>query len=570
MSATGFDETEGSIQVLLLMEALRVLIGVSLGVLLMHWNRNRKRTSGWYFRGMLAFWMLFVLFVQLRMSEMQEIEFEFLFDATPPSVGEADAKANANSNANANDFDTLAPEFDADSPIVGMENLRRENLRKTLDLVSSSLEKASGGGGSGNCSPDDVFPCGCDWKCYLMLNPDVAEALDWTEEIVTAHYRHFAKKEARSCDCAVNTRSYPYCCHLYPQVQNIGHGLTENGLDAHRCGPVVAFEFTELDKTDVIHAQYLEFAKILNTTVTTTDECLLYYHSNPGSHPSDGRGRLQAYSKLVDGHRPWYDALETARGLRETSQRVLRFCGIEPDRFKPYPYDDPTGGREDVYEPLVERRPSRSVLIVVRRPMRTLLNYGDLLSVCRELKLSCRILDTATFWKEEVPNKSGALCHVLREFNRDDPLVIGVAGAELFYALFSQLRVFVTSFMVQKTYHPNPGCRFGKKTNPLVEKTEPTPEEIVHDNLVCKGYGIGTDPYFLEFAFMYGARIQLIGSDGVNSTLDETNRKKAQCINSPYYCQDRIADVEEVKTELQKMIHEGTLLTRKFAATDTD
>ena len=79
-----------------------------------------------------------------------------------------------------------------------------------------------------------------------------------------------------------------------------------------------------------------------------------------------------------------------------------------------------------------------------RDPMRKLLNTQTLYNMCRELGLDCRIFEPSKFfWKP--PEDGNYLCNAVRELNRDDPVVIGVQGAEMTYPLLLGHRLFLMS-----------------------------------------------------------------------------------------------------------------------------
>ena len=336
-----------------------------------------------------------------------------------------------------------------------------------------------------------------------------------------------------------------YCCNLVYH-DNIGHAMTETVLDLHRCGPVVAPGVVPRakDPRTPIDKQILQVAKLLNKTVVSKNLCHTYYFDmNPTAHP-DG-GRLHAYSRMNVGYRTWYDAIPNSNSLRDIQNTILKSCDLEPIKFKDDPYDE----HRDPYDRNLERRPSRSVMIVKRDPMRKLLNTEELLTMCKHLNLDCRIFEANRFF-QETPDDTDYLCHALKEFNKDDPLVIGNQGAEMTYALLSGLRMFLMAF--SEDFEPNPGCRIGNHT---LEG-----EEQVATNLICKGYGKGVDVFFSEFASMYGAKINAIHSTADQTTFDKWKSEK-QCKGAPYYCTDRTADIEDVRKKLEHLISDGKLVT---------
>ena len=413
-----------------------------------------------------------------------------------------------------------------------------------------------------------------NWRCYLMHNPDLMGGLKWTKDDAELHYLLMGQKERRRSSCRKEQERVnilkamegdkedpfklkeKYCCYLNYH-SNIGHVLTDNALDLFRCGSVVSFLGKEWQFDNSINKQFFQAGAVLDTKVLPREQCVDYYDKNQGKHPQTGR--LKAYTKMTGGFETWYDARETSNRLREIQKELLGSCGLAPLQYKPDPAAAGGGGGndEDPYELLENRKPARSVMIVRRHPMRKLLNADKLLEMCQQLNLNCRIFEPSKFFAK-APENDDYLCSALREFQRDDPIVVGVMGAEMTYALLSGLRLFLMSF--NKNFHPGTGCRIGYD-NSTVEG-----ELQIEKGLICRGYAKGMDPFFQEFAFNYGAKITpIVSSEDPGSMEALKNSTKTQCIKHAYYCADRIADVEYVKTELQNLIDSGELLPKRGA-----
>mmetsp|Transcript_11914 Transcript_11914/g.28235 ORF Transcript_11914/g.28235 Transcript_11914/m.28235 type:complete len:494 (-) Transcript_11914:1793-3274(-) len=409
------------------------------------------------------------------------------------------------------------------------------------------------------------------WQCYLMHNPDLMKSLKWTKDDAELHYLLMGSKEKRRSSCRKEqertnilkefegAKDDPfglkdkYCCYLNFH-ENIGHVLTDNGLDLNRCGPVVSFLGSDYEKDSSVNKQFFQAGKLLNTKVVPREQCIDYYGKNPDEHPKVGR--LKAYTRMDGGFETWYDATETSNQLRAVQKAMLESCGLDPIRYKPVVSDGGDGDDEDPYELVADRRPARSVMIVRRDPMRKLLNVKPLERMCTGLGLDCRVFEASRFFAKP-PEDDDYLCAALREFNRDDPVVIGVMGAEMTYALLSARRIFLMAF--NKNYHPRAGCRIGNNATKLEAE-----EERIDNGLICRGYAKGMDPFFMEFAFNYGARLTPIHSaEDPESLKTLVNSTKKQCIKSPYYCADRNADVANVQTELEELIRTGQLLPKR-------
>lgn len=342
-----------------------------------------------------------------------------------------------------------------------------------------------------------------------------------------------------------------WCCNLQHQY-NIGHAVTESSVDLYSCGPAVSFMSNEWQKDKPVNAQIKEISDLFNTQLMKRDSCIEYYENNPDKHPKTDR--LQAYSRMKSGlekEKNWYDAKETSTILRLTQYKILTDCGLKVKQFKKV-----TEGDEDPYEPIEDRPPSRSVMLVLRNPMRKLLNIQTLYNMCLKMGLDCRIFEASKFFLEP-PEDSTYLCNALREFDRNDPVIIGVQGAEMTYPLLLGHRLFLLSLAKKNC---RAGCRIGNTT--IAEG-----EVQAAPNLICScshgSAGGGFDAFFAEFAFNYGANITTIVSYVDEASLAaQVNSTKRQCINSPQYCADKYADVEHVKEKLEELINTGQLLPK--------
>ena len=337
-----------------------------------------------------------------------------------------------------------------------------------------------------------------------------------------------------------------WCCHLQYHG-NIGHAVTEMSIDMHSCGPAVSFLYSFWKKDNPVKSQVKQISDLFNTQMMQVKPCIEYYYNNPDKHPKTGR--LQAYSQMKSGieiEKNWYDAKETSTSLRLGQHKILTDCGFKAKQFKKV-----TDGDEDPYESIEDRPPSRSVMLVLRNPMRKLLNIQTLYNMCLEMGLDCRIFEPSKFFSEP-PEDGTYLCNALREFGRDDPVIIGVQGAEMVYPLLLGHRLFLLSTAKKNT---RTGCRIGNTTI-AEDETQLAP------NLICR-LSSGIDPFFMEFAFHYGARITTIASHvDLDSLVAQKNATKRQCINLPSYCADKHADVEHVKEKLGELINTGQLLPK--------
>ena len=191
-------------------------------------------------------------------------------------------------------------------------------------------------------------------------------------------------------------------------------------------------------------------------------------------------------------------------------------------------------------------------MLVLRNPMRKLLNIQTLYNMCLKMGLDCRIFEASKFFLEP-PEDSTYLCNALREFDRNDPVIIGVQGAEMTYPLLLGHRLFLLS-PAEKNCRA--GCRIGNTT--IAEG-----EYQAAPNLICSRCGMGIGQFFREFAFNYGANITTIVSYMDKASLvAQVNSTKMQCIDAPQYCADKYADVEHTKEKLEELINTGQLLPK--------
>ena len=352
------------------------------------------------------------------------------------------------------------------------------------------------------------FPPGCSWDCYVNRYPDLQKQ-NFTEKEALDHFNKRGRiREGRTCHCV-----YFHCCDIQCE-KNAGHALTENVADLYQCRPVLAFRGSCNSKN---HPHFLQVANILNYThVVTPYECNEYYHSNPPSLSiqNNETKRLVAYSRMShrDNHR--YDGIEVARILRDYQAKIMRSCGLSPPK-----YTANFGGEvvESQYKQLVSRPASSSVVIVVRHPMRKLLNYKQILSLCQDMKLQCSVFSAGHFFHQP---ESDNLCHVLRQFQ--GKLVIGVQGAEIFYPLFLGERLFLMVHNIDLA-RPMDFRRIGNTTK--------SDEVAVALNLIRKGNAQQQfDPYFPEFSAMFGADLTPILSSIDSESLEiARNSTKTQC-----------------------------------------
>jgi hypothetical protein len=251
-----------------------------------------------------------------------------------------------------------------------------------------------------------------------------------------------------------------------------------------------------------------------------------------------------------------YNILYTARVLREAQQKMLSSCGMDPPNYLNIEQEQvQVVGRDNRnrFEPLVDRPPSQSVIVVERRPMRRLLNAQDILSTCRDLKLECSLFDANEYFSPKNQGESDNFCDVLKQF-QGIPLVVGVQGAEMFYPIFLALRVF----LVTPTYDPNMSTdarRIGNVTGPGETQAAP--------NLVSGGT-LQFDRYFPEFGMIFGSDLTPIQSKvDIESGKFWRNSTKQQCKNQNNYCADLTANINNVRTNLEQLIKEGKLLQAK-------
>jgi len=358
----------------------------------------------------------------------------------------------------------------------------------------------------------------------------------------------------------------PYCCIL-TKWSNAGHALTENVLDLHRCGPVVSFITNEPKKnTQPSQFQFLQIEKMLNKKRVTEQECIDFYRFNPTMHPKGER--MAAFSTMSvkvnpnRGNNPnkivgWdYDAVEVAKGLRFVQGKVLSLCGMKIPKYRDFDlgfYGSNRSSADDVnpdlYEQLIERPPSTSVIIIKRKD-RTILNFQQILEMCQGLNLSCRMLDTESFFQQ---SKSRDICTGLKMFKNS--VVIGAQGAEIVYPLYTSSRLLLVTNMSENTDVPTRACRFG---NHLKQKEH----QITTDLIERLSPGSGIKMYFREFAAHFGSQQTAITGKIDQESLEHV-KAILQCKNDPRYCADLNADISQIKSQLETLMRDGKLLSAR-------
>ena len=237
-----------------------------------------------------------------------------------------------------------------------------------------------------------------------------------------------------------------------------------------------------------------------------------------------------------------YDAFLAARALREAQERMLLSCGIDPPKF------NGINDNETQFQQLILRQPSKSVIIVVHRPMRQFLNADQILSLCQEMKLSCSIFDANDFFSQA---PSDNFCFVLKQF-QDNPLVIDVQGVELFYPLLLSLRFFLLIGKEFNSTAPIDARRFGNLTKPG--------EIQCATNLIRNSQERSFDEYFPEFSAIFGGYLTPIHSAVDSRSLEVArNSTKEQCEKSSF-CADLTANLDDVRIKLEQLIQDGNLL----------
>ena len=216
----------------------------------------------------------------------------------------------------------------------------------------------------------------------------------------------------------------------------------------------------------------------------------------------------------------------------------------------------------------VETTPAKRVIIVVRRPMRILMNADELMMMCTNLKVSCEIIYMDEYWSRK---ETSDLCYVLKTF--ENSVVIAMQGAEIVYPLLLGVR----QILVSPT--KNKGQRSGGDL--MHYGTAQTGEIQSYTNLVQSARPpVVLQDFFTEFALHFGSELNAVSGkvydprDSIIPNKMEIISKNTPCVvkeevkkylafkdtNIQMYCLDMDADVGETKAILEKYIRDGHLL----------
>jgi len=352
-----------------------------------------------------------------------------------------------------------------------------------------------------------------------------------------------------------------HCCQMQ-NYGNTGHLLTENVLDLYRCGRVVVFAGRSPIPTMASSFHFSQIADILHTKVKSMKECTEFYkYNNTSFHPEGAR--MAAYSQMSSKFNPnglhWdYDAIEVANGLRYVQMKVLLHCGMNTSKYKDFQLAKNRTGTVndgDLFEQLVDRSPSTSVTIV-RRDTRVLLDVVKIYSMCQGLNLTCRIINTSTFFKKP---KAKDLCFVLKKF--ESTVTIGAMGAELIYPYYTYGTTLLHIFDLSREHAYSDKSSHAYRFGNHIEEGE---EQIIHNLIRKHSTNAGIDRFFSEFSAHFGNKNKAIRGALDNDSLYHVMISSTQeaCKVNPYYCADIYSNETQLRIELKTLIADGNLLTK--------
>ncbi len=354
------------------------------------------------------------------------------------------------------------------------------------------------------------------------------------------------------------------CCMIWLS-ENAGHALTEVPFQLARCsGPVVSIDYSPFAHFN----QIVPFVDLFRKTNTTTQECFDYYNYYPEQHPT--KDFAFAFATMALAHNLTYDAYEVGRNLRVAQKKILSSCGLKSPVYDHEIPNNAKGmnnldGRK--YESVSNRNPSKSIIILVRKGRRVLRNAQEILPICQELHVSCKIIYMEKYWNQPETND---LCYILKTF--EDALIISMQGAELVYPLYLGSRQLLISFR-DKQISASDVRHYGK-ANPEEREVEILPNLVEAKNT----YNGGLDSFFPDFALHLGSELTIVHGKMLNPYDDEKNMNKADEIKNSSncipkrkgykgyidgiknYCLDMEVDLDEVKSVLQQQIADGSLL----------
>ena len=305
--------------------------------------------------------------------------------------------------------------------------------------------------------------------------------------------------------------------------------------------------------------------------IVTEQECIDFYQFNPTMHPVGERmaafltmsvkvnpSRGKNPNKIVS----WdYDAVEVAKGLRFVQGKVLSLCGMKIPKYRDFDLgygeiiengsncSSKDGVNPDLYEQLIERPPSTSVIIIKRKDC-TILNFQQILEMCQGLNLSCRMLDTESFFQQ---SKTRYICTGIIFFKNS--VVIGAQGAEIVYPPYTSSRLLLVTNMSENTDVPTRACRFGNH----LERKE---HQITTDLIERLSPESGIKMYFRDFAPHFGSQQTAITGKIDQESLEHV-KPAPQCKTDPCYCADLTADIPQVKSQLETLMRYGKLLSAR-------
>ena len=350
------------------------------------------------------------------------------------------------------------------------------------------------------------------------------------------------------------------CCMIWFS-ENPGHALTEIPFQLARCGPVVSIDYFPFPHIDQIEPLIDLFQK----TNTTTQECFDYYNYYPEEHPTTDFAF--AFASMAIAYNLTYNAYEVGRNLRDAQNRILSSCGLSSpmyDHVIPDDIENIEDGRK--YELVSNRIPSTSIIILVRSGRRVLRNAEQILPICQQLNVSCKIIQMEEFWNQP---ETKDLCYILRTF--ENALIISMQGAELIYPLYLGSRQLLITFKEKKVSASD--TRHYGKANSQNGEVEVLPNFVDVKN----PYNGGLDSFFPDFALHLGSEITIVHGKMLNPHDDENPHKaleiksSSQCIprrknykafvnGIKNYCLDMEVDLNEVESLLKQRIFDGSLL----------